>query len=113
MSEGKNRRDFMKTALAGVAASPFLGRGASSAEAARASENSSTPKRYLEPFNYTGVRLLDGMLRKQYLATREYYYNLPDDDLLKGFRKRAGLPAPGHDAGRGAQRIWARYSDNT
>jgi DUF1680 family protein len=39
------------------------------------------------------------MLRKQYFATREYYYNLPDDDILKGFRKRAGLPTPGNDMG--------------
>lgn len=42
---------------------------------------------------------MDGMLRKQYLATRDYYFNLPDDNLLKGFRKRAGLPAPGNDGG--------------
>ena len=37
------------------------------------------------------------MLKKQYLATRDYYFNLPDDDILLGFRKRAGQPAPGNE----------------
>jgi DUF1680 family protein len=53
--------------------------------------------RALTPFDYNGVRLLDGMLKKQYLATRDYFFNLPNDDLLLGFRKRAGLPAPGNE----------------
>jgi hypothetical protein len=99
MSEGKTRRDFMKSALVGATAARFLARGAKSAEAEDTSESLSGPRRYLEPFNYAGVRLMDGMLRKQYLATREYFYNLPEDDILKGFRKRAGLPAPGNAAG--------------
>jgi DUF1680 family protein len=59
----------------------------------------SNSKMVLEPFNYEGVRLLDSMFRKQYLAAREYYHNMPDDDILKGFRKRAGLPTPGSDLG--------------
>jgi DUF1680 family protein len=50
---------------------------------------------FLRPFEYDGVRLLDGMLKKQYEATRDYYFNLPNDDMLLGYRKRAGLPAPG------------------
>ena len=53
----------------------------------------------LDPFHYEGVRLSKGRLRDQYLATRDYYYDLPDDDILKGFRKRVGLPAPGNDMG--------------
>jgi len=99
MSGGKARRDFLKTVLAGAAATPFLMGRAKGLEAEDTSEHPSKPRRYLEPFNDAGVRLMDGMLRKQYLATREYYYGLPDDDLLKGFRKRAGLPAPGNAAG--------------
>ena len=49
----------------------------------------------LESFNYSGVRLLDGMLLRQFQLTRETYYNLSNDSLLFGFRQRAGLPAPG------------------
>lgn len=57
------------------------------------------PRVLLSPFNYQGVRLRDGMLKKQYDATRDYFYGLPEDDILKGFRKRAGMPAPGNDMG--------------
>ena len=30
---------------------------------------------------------------------RDDYLRIPNDDLLKGFRQRAGLPAPGKDLG--------------
>ncbi len=49
----------------------------------------------IEPFNYHGVSLDDGPLWQQVSAAREDYLRIPNDDLLKGFRKRAGLPAPG------------------
>ncbi|HEV2381055.1 MAG TPA: beta-L-arabinofuranosidase domain-containing protein [Terriglobia bacterium] len=58
----------------------------------------------LTPFNYSGIRLLDGPLKEQYDATRDYYYNVPNDDILKGFRQRVGLPAPGRDMGGWCQR---------
>ena len=101
MSNTSSRRDFMKKTLLGASAGPLLAKAARSEPPARflQSETSSGPKKVLEAFNYDGVRLGDGMLRSQYLATRDYYYNLPDDDILKGFRKRAGLPAPGSDMG--------------
>lgn len=53
----------------------------------------------IEPFNYHGVSLDEGPLRQQASAAREDYLRIPNDDLLKGFRKRAGLPAPGADLG--------------
>ncbi|HEV2500093.1 MAG TPA: beta-L-arabinofuranosidase domain-containing protein [Terriglobia bacterium] len=91
-----NRRDFMKK-VAGAAVAPyFLGRAASGDTQFPAQHISNIPIR-LEPFDYTGVRLLDGMLKDQYVATRNFYFNIPDDDILVGFRKRDGLPAPGHD----------------
>ena len=49
----------------------------------------------LSTFEYDGVRLLPGRLRDQILRTREVYYSVPDDDVLKGFRQAAGLAAPG------------------
>lgn len=39
---------------------------------------------YLEPFDYNGVQLLDGRLPDQFIATRDYYFAIPDDDLRKG-----------------------------
>ncbi len=56
-------------------------------------------QRALEPFNYKGVSLEDGRFKAQLEEVRSYYLALSDDDLLKGFRTRAGLPAPGKDLG--------------
>jgi len=49
----------------------------------------------IEPFNYSGVRLLDGMLRDQFVSARDFFQSLSDYDLLLGFRQRAGVAAPG------------------
>jgi uncharacterized protein len=51
----------------------------------------------LEPFDYDGVRLLPGRLRDQVARARDVYHGIPNDDILKGFRRQAGLPAPGND----------------
>lgn len=56
-------------------------------------------KRVLEPFDFKGVTLDEGDLKRQFDETRHYYLQIPNDDLLKGFRARAGLPAPGVDLG--------------
>ena len=56
-------------------------------------------KRVLEPFNYCGVRLGESRLRLEFDEVRDDYLRIPNDDLLKGFRQRAGLPAPGADLG--------------
>ena len=37
--------------------------------------------------------------KRQVDAAREDYLRIPNDDLLKGFRRRAGKPAPGADLG--------------
>jgi uncharacterized protein len=49
--------------------------------------------------DYRGVSLDAGPLRAQLDQVREDYLRIPNDDLLKGFRTRAGLPAPGVDLG--------------
>ncbi len=53
----------------------------------------------LQSFDYQGVKLLPGPLADRLAATREFYLSIPDDDTLKGFRERAGLPAPGTHLG--------------
>ncbi len=57
----------------------------------------------LSAFDYKGVKLLDGRFLRQVEATRETYAHLSNDDILKGFRRRAGMPAPGKDL-----KGWAR-----
>jgi DUF1680 family protein len=55
--------------------------------------------RIIEPFDYRGVVLNDGPLLRQVLEVRNFYLSVPNDDYLKGFRQRAGKPAPGADLG--------------
>jgi hypothetical protein len=94
MNQLSSRRDFVKKTLLGASLAPYLVRPAETQPPTPPGEMDQATRTLLEPFDYQGVRLLDGRLRKQYLATRDFYYNLSDDDILKGFRKRAGLPAP-------------------
>jgi DUF1680 family protein len=79
-----SRRSFIQSAAAGGAAALALqGRGASGI----------TP--VLSPFDYSQVRLLDGPLKEQFDQNHTFFLKLSEDKLLKIFRKRAGLPAPG------------------
>ena len=46
---------------------------------------------------YDGVKLLPGRFQTQIVRASEVYGAVPNDDILKGFRRNAGLPAPGND----------------
>jgi DUF1680 family protein len=48
---------------------------------------------------YDQVRLLDGPLREQFDRNHAFFLALSEDSLLKPFRQKAGLPAPGEDMG--------------
>ncbi|HTQ11559.1 MAG TPA: beta-L-arabinofuranosidase domain-containing protein [Fimbriimonadaceae bacterium] len=65
-----------------------------------ASKNSPVPERRLVmPLDYQGVRITGGLLRNQMDDAKEFYLRIPNDDLLLGFRRRAGKPAPGEELG--------------
>lgn len=53
----------------------------------------------LSVFNYSQVELLDGLFRLQFENNHRLYLSLNEDALLKPFRHRAGMPAPGPDMG--------------
>ncbi len=53
----------------------------------------------LQSFEYRGVTLDGGRLGQQYDQVRRDYLATSNDGLLKGFRQRAGKPAPGPDLG--------------
>jgi DUF1680 family protein len=55
--------------------------------------------RLLRSFDYHGVTLEDGSLKRQFDEVRDYYLHIPNDNLLKGFRQRAGRSAPGTEMG--------------
>jgi DUF1680 family protein len=50
-------------------------------------------------FECCNVQLLDGPLKQQFEKAKAYFQVIPNDDLLYGFRERAGLPHPGRELG--------------
>jgi uncharacterized protein len=93
------RRDFVKM-VAGASLAPSL---LPASAPTPATTSGLAAKICLEPFDYDGVRLLDGMQKAQYDQVRAFYLAIPNDDILRGFRERAGLPAPGQPMGGWAQ----------
>ncbi len=59
-----------------------------------------TPTREkLHEFNYSDVKLTGGPLKAQFDRVHAHFLGLDNDRLLKVYRQRAGLPAPGEDMG--------------
>lgn len=81
------RRDF----LAGAAATA-LSRSAHASALSAASDS-------LAEFDYGVVELTGGPLKQQYDKMHAAYLGLDNDRLLKVYRERAGLPAPGEPMG--------------
>ena len=91
-----DRREFLITIPAGVSLLSQSGHAAAAGQIR------------ISPFDYDGVRLRESRWRRQVEGAREYYTSLPDDDILCGFRKAAGLPAPGTPLGG-----WCRENSST
>lgn len=53
----------------------------------------------LTTFDYSQVELLDSPLRGQFDTNHAFFLRLNEDRMLKIYRQRAGLPAPGPDMG--------------
>ena len=53
----------------------------------------------LSEFGYGDVQLASGPLQSQFEENHKLLLNLSEDSLLKPFRQREGLPAPGKDLG--------------
>ena len=53
----------------------------------------------LREFAYADVKLTGGPLKRQYDWVHAHFLSLDNDRLLKVYRQRAGLPAPGDDMG--------------
>lgn len=91
----KSRRQFLSSAAASTAglfalrALPAWARSKSAAPI--------TPP--LSVFSYSSVQLLEGPLRVQFDQNHQRYLDLDEDGLLKPFRQREGMPAPGPDLG--------------
>ncbi len=105
-ADRSSRREFIKKAAA-IAAAPVLLTAVSRSVSAdppatlpvTGSAATAAAPIKARSFEFHGVRLLDGPMKVRFEATRDYYFRVPDDDILKGFRRRAGLAAPGNDMG--------------
>jgi len=79
-----------------VAAAAVVGAaGAAPLQAADASRG----RVLLSQFAYGDVKLTGGPLKAQFDHTLNYYMALDEDRVLKVYRQRTGLPAPGKDMG--------------
>lgn len=58
-----------------------------------------TSRERLAEFNYSAVKITGGPLKDQFGRIHAAYLALDNDRLLKVYRQRAGLPAPGEDMG--------------
>ncbi len=92
------RREFLKAAPLAAFALTQTAKAALSQIAAAPGVNK------IEPFDYVGVSLKDSRWQKQFQAAHAFWLNLPEDDILHGFRMAAGLPAPGRPMGGWCER---------
>src|SRR6185437_16786264 len=53
----------------------------------------------LATFDYSEVELLDGPLKEQFDRNHDVFLHLNEDAMLKPFREREGMPAPGPNMG--------------
>jgi uncharacterized protein len=90
MSDQISRREFVKGAMAAAVAA------GSASLAAPAELKTRQP---FEEFEYGAVRLTGGPLKLHYDRIQAAYLALDNDRLLKVYRERAGLPAPGAPMG--------------
>jgi hypothetical protein len=88
---GIPRRNFLQGITAAAVGSWV--RPSSTQEAATASQEK------LSVFAYSDVKLTGGPLQAQRERIHASYLGLDEDRLLKVYRQRAGLPAPGEDMG--------------
>src|ERR1700732_1296013 len=90
-----SRRQFLKAAA--VTTGGILAARSVAALAGSSVEASVVPP--LSVFAYPQVQLLEGKLLAQFENNHKVFLSLDEDGLLKPFRKRQGMPAPGPDLG--------------
>src|SRR5581483_6428667 len=93
------RRQLLKNGALVAAGSAALSRSrlwASDSESANAKIAVTPP---LSTFNYSEVELLNGPLKEQFDHNHDLFLHLNEDAMLKPFREREGMPAPGPDMG--------------
>ncbi|MGH9639430.1 MAG: beta-L-arabinofuranosidase domain-containing protein, partial [Bryobacteraceae bacterium] len=101
MENELSRRGFLEAGAA--AAGLALLDGSAQAQAAVPPDQGAAK---LSQFPYRSVELLEGPALEQFNANHAFFLALSEDSMLKPFRQKAGLPAPGEDMGG-----WYSFSD--
>jgi uncharacterized protein len=89
------RRQILKNGALLAAASAALGRKRSWAAGSTLATPASAITPPLSTFKYSEVQLLDGPLKEQFDHNHDLFLHLNEDALLKPFREREGMAAPG------------------
>jgi uncharacterized protein len=92
-----SRREFLK-AVSALAAAGYVMPAAGLARSTRGT-SAKVPTDLLEEFSYRDVRLAPGLPRSQFEHTQGVMLRMNVDSLLKPYRLRAGMPAPGPEMG--------------
>jgi hypothetical protein len=92
-----SRREFLKNAS--LLAASACARPIAALASAPAMRRTSAPKGLLEEFGYGDVQLAAGLPRAQFEHTQGVLLRMDIDSLLKPYRLRAGLAAPGPGMG--------------
>jgi DUF1680 family protein len=88
-----SRRELLIGGASALLVASAIGPATSRAHASAPSQ------RKLQSLGYDNVRLTRGPLKEQYDHTLNFFLNLEDDRILKVYRQKAGLSAPGPDMG--------------
>jgi uncharacterized protein len=97
MSKKTSRRQFLATAAATTGAALAVRSIPTWARPAAQAQVAITPQ--LSVFGYSQVQLLDGPFRRQFDQNHDLFLHLDEDAMLKPFRQRVGMAAPGPDMG--------------
>ncbi len=101
MSKRFSRRSFLRGGMTAAAAGVLPRR-----IMAQATASADRGPTVLSQFSYGDVQLLDGPMLAQFRANHEFFLAIDEDALLRPFRQRAALPAPGPNMGG-----WYSWSD--
>jgi uncharacterized protein len=93
------RRQLLKNSAMVAAGAAALGRRKSWASAPAQTGANLAIVPPLETFKYSEVELLNGPLKEQFDHNHDVFLHLNEDAMLKPFREREGMSAPGPDMG--------------
>jgi len=96
LNHGFSRRQLLARAVAAVSVTATSKAGG---RWARNTTSEPSTREKLFQFRYSDVRLTGGPLQSQFHRIHASYLALDEDRVLKVYRQRAGLPAPGQDMG--------------